>query len=37
MGDMRNVYKIVVEISERKNHMEDLDIDGKITIERILG
>jgi hypothetical protein len=28
MGEMRNTYKTLVGKPERKNHMEDLDIDG---------
>jgi hypothetical protein len=31
MGEMRNVYKILVEKSEgKKDHLEDLGVDGKI-------
>jgi hypothetical protein len=36
MGEMRNAYNILVGKPERKNHLEDLGVDGKIS-ERILG
>jgi hypothetical protein len=29
MGEMRNAYKILVGELERKNHSEDLGIDGR--------
>jgi hypothetical protein len=31
-----NVYDILVRKRERKNHLEDLDIDGKIILEFML-
>jgi hypothetical protein len=34
---MRNSYKILVGKPERKNHSEDLGVDGKIILEWILG
>jgi hypothetical protein len=37
MGDMRNTYKILVRKSEGENHSEELDVDGKIILEWILG
>jgi hypothetical protein len=37
MGQMRNVYKILVVKCEGKNHLEDLGIDERITLEWILG
>jgi hypothetical protein len=30
--EMRNAYKILVGKSERKNILEDLDIDGKLIL-----
>jgi hypothetical protein len=33
MGEMRNVYKVMVEKSEGRDHSENLDIDGKIKLE----
>jgi hypothetical protein len=32
-----NAYKILVGEPEGKNHSEDLDVDGKIILEWILG
>jgi hypothetical protein len=32
-----NAYSIFVGRPEGKNHFEDLDVDGKIILERILG
>jgi hypothetical protein len=32
MGEMRNAYNILV-----RNHFEDLEVDGKITLEWTLG
>jgi hypothetical protein len=32
MGEMRNVYSILVGKPEGKNHLEDLGIDGKIIL-----
>jgi hypothetical protein len=37
MGEVRNVYKILVGRPERKNHSEDLDVDGRIILEYNLG
>jgi hypothetical protein len=34
---MRNVYKILAGNPERKNHSENLDIDGRIILEWMLG
>jgi hypothetical protein len=34
---MRNAYKILVEKPEGKDHLEDLGVDNKITLEWILG
>jgi len=34
MGEMRNAYKILVGKSEGKDHSEDLDVYGKIILER---
>jgi hypothetical protein len=36
MGEVRNVYKILVEKLEGKEHSEDLGIDGTIILEWIL-
>jgi hypothetical protein len=35
MGEMRNAYKVLVGKYERRNHSEDLGVDGKI-LESIL-
>jgi hypothetical protein len=37
MGDMRNAYNIVVENLKRRDHLEDLGIDGKIILQWISG
>jgi hypothetical protein len=37
MRKMRNTYSILVGKPERKNHSEDLGIDGKTILECILG
>jgi hypothetical protein len=37
MGEMRNAYSNLVGKPERKNHLEDLGIDGKIILELISG
>jgi hypothetical protein len=37
IGEMRNAYNILVGKSEGNNHSEDLDVDGKIILEWILG
>jgi hypothetical protein len=36
MGEMRNAYKILVRKPEWKNHLEDLDTDGKIILKCML-
>jgi len=36
MEEMRNIYKILIGKPEGKNHLEDLDIDGRIIFEWIL-
>jgi hypothetical protein len=36
MGEMRNAYNVLVGRPEEKNHLEDLGIDGRIILERIL-
>jgi hypothetical protein len=33
MGEMRNAYNILVGKPERKNHWEDLSVDGRIILE----
>jgi hypothetical protein len=35
MGDMRNMYRILVR--KTNDHSEDLDVDGKLILERISG
>jgi hypothetical protein len=37
MGKMRNGYKISVGKPERKYHLKDLSINGRIILEWILG
>jgi hypothetical protein len=37
MVEMKNACKILVGIPGRKNHSEDLGVDGKIILEWILG
>jgi hypothetical protein len=37
MEATRNVWKILVEKTEWKNHSEDLGVDGMITLKYILG
>jgi len=39
MGEMKNAYKIVVGKPERKrrDHSKDLDVDGRIISEWMLG
>jgi len=36
MGQMRNAYKIFVEILKSTDHAEDLGVDGRIILEWIL-
>jgi hypothetical protein len=36
MGQVRNAYKILVEKSEEKNHLEDLGIDERIILRWIM-
>jgi len=36
LGDMRNAYKIFVGKPEGMNHLEDVNIDGKIILKWIL-
>jgi hypothetical protein len=33
MGDMKNAYKILVGKPEGNNHLEDLEVDGKIVLK----
>jgi hypothetical protein len=37
MGEMRNVYKILVGKTEGKEHLEDLRVDGRIILDWVLG
>jgi hypothetical protein len=37
MGEMRNMYHILVGSLNGRDHFEDLDMDGKIILECILG
>jgi hypothetical protein len=37
IGEMRNVYKILVRKPEGRDHVEDLGQDGRIILEQILG
>jgi hypothetical protein len=37
MVDMRNAYKILLENLKGRDYAEDLGVDGKIKLERILG
>jgi hypothetical protein len=32
MDEMRNVYRILIEKPREGNHLEDLDIDGRLEI-----
>jgi hypothetical protein len=36
MGDMRNVYTTLIGKPKWKNHLEDLDVDGKVILKLIL-
>jgi len=37
MGDMKNAYKNLVRKPEKKNHSQDLGVDGSIILKWILG
>jgi hypothetical protein len=37
MGKMGNVYKIWLENLKGRDHLEDISVDGKILLERMLG
>jgi hypothetical protein len=37
MGDMRIAYSILVEKPERRDHLEDLGVDGGIMLEWMFG
>jgi hypothetical protein len=37
MKEMRNAYKILVVNLKGRHHLEDLDIDGKVILDGILG
>jgi hypothetical protein len=37
VGQMRNTFKILIGKPERGNYSEDLGVEGKIILERILG
>jgi len=37
MGDMRNEYNIWLEKLKRRDHSEDLGVDGTVILECILG
>jgi len=36
MGEMRNIYKILVRKPEEKDNSDDLRVDGRIILGRIL-
>jgi hypothetical protein len=36
MGEMRSAYDIIIGNSEERDHAEDLGVDGKIILQRIL-
>jgi hypothetical protein len=36
MGEMRNSYKILLEILKVRNHSDDLGVDGGIVLEWIV-
>jgi hypothetical protein len=36
-GDMRNIYRLLAGKLERRDHLEDLGVDGKIILDWILG
>jgi hypothetical protein len=37
MGEERNVYRVLVESLEKRDHLEDQGVDGRIGSEWILG
>jgi hypothetical protein len=37
MGEMRNVYKILVQKPKVRDHSEDLRVDGRIILKLLLG
>jgi hypothetical protein len=37
MGEIRNAYRILVGKPEEKNPLEDLGVDGRITLRWIIG
>jgi hypothetical protein len=36
MGEMRSEYKILVRMPKGRDHLEDLDVDGRIVLKCIL-
>jgi hypothetical protein len=36
MGEMGNAYKLLVRTPEGKIHLEDLGVDGRIILKRVL-
>jgi hypothetical protein len=36
IGEMRNVYKILIRKPEGKNHLEDLGVDGRVILTHSL-
>jgi hypothetical protein len=36
MGEMRNAYKTFVRNMKERNHLEELDVDGRIILKWIL-
>jgi hypothetical protein len=37
MGNMRNAYKVLVGKPEGRDHLEELDVERRIELEKILG
>ena len=35
-GEKRDAYRILVENLKKRVHLEDLDVDGRLILERIL-